>query len=607
MMVENVRRTWCGLGVIAWAALAGGSCRDDSTTARAAPLTEGTLPGGTPILVDVVTPDDGEVLAAGVPIPITGFAQVEPLEPVPDTALVIVLDVSGSTNNPALPGCGGDANHDGQPDTVLDCEIAAALALIEAASAAGTIGEIGIVVFATTAAIGDVGPAAGLQVLTGPDTDADGDGVRDLEEVLVSAFSQFGGDGGLGQFSPVVVGVSTSYGSGVEQAIAAVETSALPNRQVVFLSDGLNEAGPPVASVIGADPPVIHTFAVGALASCTAPNANGDLADIAALTGGTCTHVPDPEDLPDVLPGVIAAQLIEVVVTIDGGALPTPLVLPTATVPALPGPTAVTFQATAPGQEPGLYAICATAFGQDVGEPVSVTDCVQVRVNAPPVAVCAPREVAADEACQGFASIDDGSFDPDGDDFVCVQAPPGPYPLGPTAATLTCTDEHGAADACGATVTVVDLTPPVISAPGALPSLWPPNHTYRAFTLSDCAIEVEDNCEIAPGIDLAGTITHITSDEPENATGDGNTCDDAVITGSATALLRAERRDHHDGRVYRVHFVVEDAAGNQTPGSCAVQVVHDQSPHRTPAGEGPCAYCVGPGCDGSCPTSSPGC
>ena len=48
------------------------------------------------------------------------------LEPVvtPDRSIVFTLDASGSARFPGT-GCGGDPNHDGLVDTILDCEIAA--------------------------------------------------------------------------------------------------------------------------------------------------------------------------------------------------------------------------------------------------------------------------------------------------------------------------------------------------------------------------------------------------------------------------------------------------------------------------------------------------
>jgi len=55
---------------------------------------------------------------------------------------------------------------------------------------------------------------------------------------------------------------------------------------------------------------------------------------------------------------------------------------------------------------------------------------------------------------------------------------------------------------------------------GALPCILP-NHKYVTFTIADLVTEVSDNCDsIAIG---SVQIASVTSDEPENGVGDGNT------------------------------------------------------------------------------------
>ncbi len=83
----------------------------------------------------------------------------------------------------------------------------------------------------------------------------------------------------------------------------------------------------------------------------------------------------------------------------------------------------------------------------------------------PPVAMCQSVTVPADGDCQADASIDDGSYDPEGQSITLVQEPAGPYPLGETTVKLIVTDSDMAADTCEATVTVVDQTPPVLTCP----------------------------------------------------------------------------------------------------------------------------------------------
>jgi hypothetical protein len=93
---------------------------------------------------------------------------------------------------------------------------------------------------------------------------------------------------------------------------------------------------------------------------------------------------------------------------------------------------------------------------------------VEVVLNQPPVAVCQDVTVEADGDCLGHVSpdeVDGGSFDPDDDPLTLELDPPGPYPLGDTPVELTATDDGDLSDACQATVTVVDATPPDIACP----------------------------------------------------------------------------------------------------------------------------------------------
>jgi hypothetical protein len=98
--------------------------------------------------------------------------------------------------------------------------------------------------------------------------------------------------------------------------------------------------------------------------------------------------------------------------------------------------------------------------------PVSIN----VFPNLPPVAKCKdfsePYTSSAGGVCVGSVSpsdVDNGSSDPDGDPINCVLSPTGPFGLGSSSVTLTCTDPSGASDSCMATVTVVDNTPPTFN------------------------------------------------------------------------------------------------------------------------------------------------
>jgi hypothetical protein len=102
-------------------------------------------------------------------------------------------------------------------------------------------------------------------------------------------------------------------------------------------------------------------------------------------------------------------------------------------------------------------------------EPYALISGMQiVLVDQAPVALCSDVTVSAGTNCMANASIDNGSFDPDGDPITVSQSPPGPYPLGTNIVTLTVTDSHGLSSSCSARVIVVDTTPPTIVCPDPL-------------------------------------------------------------------------------------------------------------------------------------------
>ncbi|MHC4067334.1 MAG: immunoglobulin-like domain-containing protein [Planctomycetota bacterium] len=144
---------------------------------------------------------------------------------------------------------------------------------------------------------------------------------------------------------------------------------------------------------------------------------------------------------------------------------------------------------------------------------------------------------------------------------------------------------YDAVDGCGneaeqvtRTVEVVDTLPPAVTN-GEMIEIWPPNHHYRTFSLSDCAVNLTDLCEGELEVDALGPIMSIYSDEPEdaNGNGDGRTANDIVILGSSDFKLRAERQGGGNGRVYGVTFEVSDAAGHTAEATCYIGVPHDQS------------------------------
>lgn len=156
-----------------------------------------------------------------------------------------------------------------------------------------------------------------------------------------------------------------------------------------------------------------------------------------------------------------------------------------------------------------------------------------VITNHPPVARCKDVTVpaAAFPNCKAFASVDNGSFDPDPADTITVtQVPAGPYPLGTTTVTLTVTDNNGVSDTCTAIVTVVDNSFPIVSGcPGNITVFTGPGST----TCSQTATWIEPlaaSCTLVsfvgnhrPGDTFPGgptTVTYTATD----AAGHTNSC-----------------------------------------------------------------------------------
>ncbi len=105
----------------------------------------------------------------------------------------------------------------------------------------------------------------------------------------------------------------------------------------------------------------------------------------------------------------------------------------------------------------GPYSVRVTnAFGSVTSSPALLT------VHRLPVALCQSVIVSADSNCTAVASIDNGSFDPDGGPVLLSQSPPGPYALGSNSVTLTAFNPNGLSATCSATVVVIDATPPVM-------------------------------------------------------------------------------------------------------------------------------------------------
>jgi hypothetical protein len=142
------------------------------------------------------------------------------------------------------------------------------------------------------------------------------------------------------------------------------------------------------------------------------------------------------------------------------------------------------------------------------------------------------------------------------------------FPVGNTTITYTATDGAGNTSTATQLVTVVDKTPPKI---GSVTldkiSLWPANHKMIEVALRYGAV---DNCG------SANCQISITSNEPINGTGDGDTAPDWEVVNPYQVRLRAERSGKGNGRIYLIKITCTDRSGNITSRTVTVTVPHDR-------------------------------
>jgi hypothetical protein len=237
-----------------------------------------------------------------------------------DTANVVyVVDVSGSMENPGFnpfqPSV-GDCDGDTLVGTALDAACVGLIALNDSLGSAANA-NVGLVAFGTGGKTADMGPAGGAQPFTSPpDVDADSSTVPDVDEVIHSLSTEFGGtaSAGIGQFtSDITAGFAgaTNYDAALTNMNAAFATQSPGDVNTgFFLSDGepsafTTGAGSPLQDAITAGTRIL-TFGIGggAAGACGAGEA---LRVIADSTGGTCTEVADPSMLSTILPAQLTS------------------------------------------------------------------------------------------------------------------------------------------------------------------------------------------------------------------------------------------------------------------------------------------------------------
>jgi len=221
----------------------------------------------------------------------------------------------------------------------------------------------------------------------------------------------------------------------------------------------------------------------------------------------------------------------------------------------------------------GTYAVTYEATDAS-GNVAEVTRVVDVVDTTPPVITLNGSATVVLE-CGVDSYIEEGATatdlcDPDvpvviGGDTV------DPSTCGTYVVTYDATDSWGnEVVQVTRTVNVVDMMAPTINSVSVSPRvLWAPNHRMVDVTVT---VDAEDICDPIP----VCSIVDVTSNEPIDGPGDGNTEPDWESTGDLTLSLRAERAGGGIGRVYTIHVECTDASGNTTTATVEVTVPHDQ-------------------------------
>ncbi|MDC0713401.1 DUF5011 domain-containing protein [Stigmatella sp. ncwal1] len=126
-----------------------------------------------------------------------------------------------------------------------------------------------------------------------------------------------------------------------------------------------------------------------------------------------------------------------------------------------------------------------------------------LETDEPPDAICKNLELVADLTCGADGTVNDGSWDSDEDLIGCQQRPIGPYPVGTTTVTLTCTDSKGNTDSCSATITVLDTNTPTLTLVGGNQQLECAPGTY-----ADPGATAADICEgnLSSKVTVSGSV-----------------------------------------------------------------------------------------------------
>ena len=146
-------------------------------------------------------------------------------------------------------------------------------------------------------------------------------------------------------------------------------------------------------------------------------------------------------------------------------------------------------------------------------------------------------------------------------------------PLGMSPVSLIASDDWGSSPFDTTDIRVEDTQPPSLQVTLTPTVLWPANHKMVRI---DVTVNVADSCGGTPP---QVVLVSITSSQPDNGPGSGNTVNDIqdaqIGTFDTSFLLRAEREGGDPaGRTYTITYKATDSSGNKTFVSKTVHVPH---------------------------------
>lgn len=236
------------------------------------------------------------------------------------------------------------------------------------------------------------------------------------------------------------------------------------------------------------------------------------------------------------------------------------------------GPLAVSTSGSVDTEAEGDYTITYTATDGS-GNSASATRTVHV-VDTTPPAIALNGSAYLTLECHVDPYVEAGATASDlcdGPVAVGVSGSVDTESVGDYTVAYTASDDNGNTTTTTRTVHVVDTTAPALTLTLSATSLWPPNHLMVPVGV----ISASDLCDALVALSIA-----VTSNEPENGTGDGDTAPDWQIVdngdGTASVAVRAERKGNGTGRIYTIAVTATDDSGNSTAQSGIVTVPHSK-------------------------------